>query len=145
MATVTTQYIWPPNWSGEEANLRKIVVQFTGIFDASDTAETNVRKIDVSAFNTIDGVRAGRMSIEKIDYHVQGLNHVTLSFDRHPAIIVARLPQGQGCVDFCKTGGLCDVGEADDGTGDLLLSTDHIASTEGAYTIKVTAKLKEPK
>lgn len=115
---------------------RRLVVQLMSLSDG--TGETNVLKVDKSAFTGPAGIEASSFTIEKINYDVTSMR-VTLSFD-HTSDVVAAVLQGQGCLDYSHVGGLRDAGTG--GAGDILLTTAGHAAGDG-YNIILHLLLQE--
>lgn len=120
--TVTTTQVY----SGP----RRKVTQITNRSDG--TGETNVVKIDISAFTNSNGRTADHMAIDYIEYAVWGFNFVTLAFDHTTDDVLAVL-SGNGYLDYAYMGGFIDP-QSSGGTGDLVLSTDG-AVTDAGYNI----------
>lgn len=110
--TVTTVQVY--------AGPKRKVTQLTNRSDG--TGETNVVKIDISAFTNSNGAVATYMAIDYIEFSVWGFNYVTLAFDHTTDDVMAVL-SGNGYLDYAYIGGFIDP-RSTGGTGDLLLSTD---------------------
>jgi hypothetical protein len=145
---VTTNIRWirPPNWNGETAGYRRIVVHLTGIVSGQAALnETDVVKVNLSEWRTRSGAVPTRTVIEKLRWQIHGLS-VTLEWDRTPDEIIAYLNAGvaadsdSGEIDWAKDGGLVDDGEV--GTGDILLTTTNGAAGD-TYDITITLRLKD--
>lgn len=91
------------------------------LFGDIDTAESDVAKIDISAFTTSVGAIATYTAIDKIEYSVSGVGFVALEWDHTTDDEIAVLA-GQGCIDWTPMGGNIDPRTAG-GTGDILLTT----------------------
>ena len=104
---------------------RRLVVHSTSVSDG--TGETNVVKVDKSAFTGLDGTEPTDFIFEKIEYDVSSMR-VVISVDRTTDQTIAVL-QGQGCLDWTKAGGLLKASAGD--TGDILLTTANHAAGDG--------------
>lgn len=106
---VTTQTVFSGN--------RSLVMRFTNISDG--TGESNVQKVDVSAYTLANGRPATSVVIEKIEYNSFGMA-VKITSD-HTTDVTRAVLQGFGCMDFRSAGGLQTAGV--DGTNDILFTT----------------------
>lgn len=96
---------------------RKLVMKFLDVSDA--TGETNVVKVDKSAFTGIDGTEPSKIVIEKIKYDIQGMSvRVIYDFDTDETVAVLT---SDGLMDFTEIGGLKTSGSG--GTGDIMFTT----------------------
>lgn len=141
--TVTSQWLYPPNWDGNPPNnggVKRIIKRFTCVSDG--TGESNVLKIDISELRTTLGRPAVRTVIEKIVYAQTGFTDIKLTWDRNPAVTICVLLLRNGIMDFKPGGGLVDPGEEGDGTGDILLTSTG-ADSGDAYDITITLRLKD--
>ncbi len=118
---------------------RKYAAKFTCVSDG--TGETNVVKIDISTLTISQppGTAAvTRLSIEEVEWDVQGFTSVRFSFDRTTDQI-AQLMSGRGSVSYAHLGNAIDNGTGD--TGDLLLTS--VGAVSGAtYDITVVCRLR---
>lgn len=141
--TVTTKWVWPPNWDGgfdDNKGTRKWIAQFTNISDG--TGESAVRKINISELFLPDGTTPTRSIIEKIEYDAFGFTSIRLYWDRTPAANIAVLAgNNHACIDYTKEGGNVDPGESGDGTGDFMLTASGATSGD-SYNVKITFRLK---
>lgn len=97
------------------------------------TGESAVVKIDVSAFNNSSGVAGSKISIDRIEYSVNGFNYVHAYWD-HTSDVTVAVMAGSGVRDYTYFGGFHDTGTG--GTGDLTLTTD--GGSDGAsYDITI--------
>lgn len=115
---------------------KKLVVQLTSLSDG--TGETNVVKVDKSTFTGLNGLEPSKFSIQKIEYDVTSMR-VALSFDRTTDVVFAVL-QGQGQLNYQRSGGLVDSTTGD--TGDILLTTAGHAAGDG-YNIILHIRKKD--
>jgi len=141
--TVTTKWIWPPNWDGgfdDNQGTRKWTVQLTGISDG--TGEAAVRKVDISTLFLPNGGTPAKSIIERIEGDSSGYTALRLYWDRTPAENIAVIGgDGNFCLDYTEQGGNVDPGESGDGTGDIMLTTTGYTSGD-SYNIKLTFRLK---
>lgn len=103
------------------------------------TGESGVVKVDVSALTSTKGTTAIYTTINRIEYSVFGMNHVTLAWDATTDDEIAVL-SGQGVLDFFPEGGMTDP-KSTGYTGDIKLTTDG-ATASGGYDITLWLKLK---
>lgn len=103
------------------------------------TGESAVTKVDVSTLTATNGGTPTYTTINRIEYSVFGMNHVTLFWDANTDDEIAVL-SGQGVLEFTPDGGLTDPKSAGT-TGDIKLTTDG-ATASGGYDITIWMKLK---
>ena len=97
------------------------------------TGESAVAKIDVSAFTNSSGATGTKVSIDRIEYSVNGFNYVHAYWD-HSSDITAAVLAGSGVNDYSYFGGFHDPGSG--GTGDVTFTTD--GGSDGAsYDITI--------
>lgn len=111
-------------------------VVLTCISDGS--GESNVSKIDVSGLKIGDGSTASHITIDAIEWNIQGFTYIKLAWD-HTTDDTALVLSGTGDMCFKKCGGLRDPGSAG-GTGDLLLTSVGAGSGD-TYTIVLHVSL----
>lgn len=109
---VTSEYVF----NGE----RRKLLHLTNISDG--TGESAVVKIDVSAITFDFGKVPTYITIDMIEYNIQGFSSVRLFFDATTDDEVAVLPTGMGVIDFSAYGGKTDP-KSTGTTGDVLLTT----------------------
>lgn len=109
---------------------RRHVVALTGISDG--TGESGVVKIDKSTLKDASGQEPSTLTIQKIQWTMQGYTCIKLAFD-HTTDDTAVVIAGDGCLDFAPYGGLKDPASAG-GTGDLLLTSVGAAAGD-TYTV----------
>lgn len=133
---VQTFTIYPePKVGTSTVQSRRQVMKFTNLSDG--TGESGVTKIDISTLTGPNGVAPTKISIQKIQYHVQGMA-IKVYFDRTTDIIIGQL-NGFGCIDYTDVGGLVDIGTGD--TGDVLFTTTgHSAGDTYDITIEFIKK-----
>lgn len=88
-----------------------------------DGTEATVTLADKSAHNGPDGSAVGRFVIEKLEYHINGMQ-VSLQFDHDTDDEIATL-SGHGCIDFTDGGrfqGFIDPNSTG-GSGDITATT----------------------
>lgn len=115
---------------------RRLVVHLTN--DSDGTGESNVVKVDKSAFTGPNGSEPTKLVVEKIKYDVSSMK-VALAWDQTTDETIAIL-QGDGCLDWRKAGGL--IGANTGGTGDILLTTENQTSGDG-YDITLFLRKKD--
>jgi hypothetical protein len=118
---------------------RRIVVHLTNESDGS--GETKVKKINLDDLRLHNGNRPASLTLVKAEGSVSGLNYVTLYWQRNPADIPMLVIPGNGQFCLQPEGGMADPKREEDGTGDILLSTDGAADGD-AYDITLEFKLK---
>lgn len=109
---------------------------FTNISDG--TGETGVVKVDLSTFKIGTGEIATSITIDAVEWNMQGIDYIKLTWD-HTTDDTALVLSGTGEMCFKKCGGLRDPGSAG-GTGDLLLTTG-AATSGGSYTLVLHVSL----
>ena len=93
-------------------------------------------KLDISELRKVDGTVPARTVVEQIRWDISGFNFVRLEWDRAPDSMIAVL-SGRGE----QTKDIVDAGEAGEGPGDIILTTDGMG--DGAsYDIFLTVRLK---
>lgn len=97
---------------------KKYVVKLLNISDG--TGESNVAKVTLSGLTRPDGSVPSRVTIEEIQWAIQGFSYVRLSWDRTTDVVAAYLT-GTGSVDYSNVGGLRESSTGD--TGNILLTT----------------------
>jgi hypothetical protein len=115
---------------------KKLVIQLTNLSDG--TGESGVLKVDKSTYTGLDGTEPSKFVVEKIQFDVTSMR-VALSFDRTTDVVFAVL-QGNGCLDYRKSGGFVDSTTGD--TGDILLTTTGAAAGDG-YDIILHLRKKD--
>lgn len=128
--TVTSEYVF----SGQKRKL----LHLTNISDG--TGESDVVKIDVSAITFENGLTPTYVTIDRIEYNIQGFDYVKLEFDATTDDEVAVLPAGMGVLDFYPFGGKTDP-KTTGTTGDVLLTTGGAASG-ATYDIRIEFRPK---
>ena len=118
------------------AGTRHYVVKLTNISDG--TGESAVTKVDMSTLTGPNGEAPTKISIEKIEYQVDGMQ-VRLFWDATVDDEIAVLA-GQGIFDWTCTGGLHDP-QSSGATGDIKLTTNGHTAGDG-YDITLYLKLK---
>lgn len=114
----------------------RLVVHLTNVSDG--TGESNVVKVDKSAFTGPNGLEPTNFVFERIEYDVSSMR-VLLTLDRTTDQTVAVL-QGQGVMDWKDSGGLLKASSGD--TGDILLTTANHAAGDG-YDITLYLRKKD--
>lgn len=99
---------------------RRRIVQLLNSSDA--TGESAVVKVDVSALTGPDGTAPSKVSIQEVEYDIQGFSAVLLYFDATTDDEALYLPAGSGVKDFTNIGGLHDP-QSTGTTGDIVLTT----------------------
>lgn len=123
--TVTSEYVF----SGH----RRKLLHLTNISDG--TGESGVVKIDVSALTFNFGQVPTYVTVDMIDYDVQGMSSVRLFFDANTDDELAIIPQGSGTIDFAAYGGKTDP-KTTGTTGDVKLTTNGQVSG-GTYDLRI--------
>jgi len=141
--TIKTKWLYPPNWDGElrdKGGWKKVHIIRTCQSDG--TGETDAIVLNISELRTTEGLEVKRTAIESIKWHTYGYYQVILEWDRTPDEHILTLSGDKsGFSDFKSSGGLVDPGEADVGTGDIIVTTTG-ADNYDNYTIELVVKLK---
>ncbi len=117
---------------------RKLIMQFTNLSDG--TGESNVVKVDKSAYTGMNGLEPSSLVIEKIEGEAVGME-VAISVDHTSDEVVARLGGlGRFCIDYRPVGGLQTTGSGD--TGDILFTTNGHAAGD-SYNIVLHIRKKD--
>lgn len=142
--TITTRWIYPPNWHGDlpdKGGWKK--VRIMRICQCAGTGETDAIVLTIADLRTTEGLVVKRTVIEKIRWHTEGYTNITLEWDRTPDEHIYTISgDNTGEADFRSSGGLVDPGEADVGTGDIILTTTGHDSGD-TYTIELVVRLKD--
>lgn len=101
--------------------------------DAS--AETAVKKVDKSALTTFDGTAPSKLTVEAIEWNIQGFSSIDLLWDHGTDILITTL-SGAGEYSWYSAGGKHDTGT---GTGDIALTSRDAAAGD---TYDITLWLK---
>lgn len=127
---VTSEYVF----NGQKRKL----LHLTNISDG--TGESDVVKIDVSALTFESGLTPTYVTVDRIEYNIQGFTSVLLEFDATTDDELAVLPSGMGAIDFFAYGGKTDP-KTTGTTGDVLLTTAGAASG-ATYDIRIEFRPK---
>ena len=119
---------------------RTYVVKLTNQSDG--TGESGVTKIDLRDVRLSNGDTPGSLCLEEVVWSVAGFNYVTLFWDRKPEPIEMLVLKGNGYLDFTEIGGYQDPKKDQDGTGNILLTTDGGADGS-SYQISLCFKPKK--
>lgn len=137
---VNKRWIWPPNWDEtppENGGWKKVEIHLSATCEGQSCAEeSDVVKLDISELRKIDGTAPTRTVVEEIAWDISGFNFVRLEWDRSPDSLIAIL-SGRGH----QKKDITDSGEAGEGSGDILLTTDGIGDGT-SYDIFLTIRLK---
>ena len=137
---INKRWIWPPNWDENAPAIggwKKVEIPLTATCEGqSCDEESDVVKLDISELRKVDGTVPARTVVEQIRWDISGFNFVRLEWDRAPDSMIAVL-SGRGE----QTKDIVDAGEAGEGPGDIILTTDGMG--DGAsYDIFLTVRLK---
>lgn len=121
------------------AGTRRRIIQLINISDA--TGESDVVKVDASALTGPDGTAPTSVTVDAIDYNIQGFSSVVLEWDATTDNVIAVLPAGSGTLDFTYGGGIHDP-KSTGTTGDILLTTVG-ASATATYDITLYLRLED--
>ncbi len=140
--TVTSRHVYPPNWDGYYAGNQKghkrYVVNLTCVSDG--TGESDVRKITVGDYLTVNGDTATRLAIEKVEFSCYGFTSILLEFDGVPDDPICVIGGNDSdCLDYRPVGGIVDNNE--EGTGDIMLTSSGATSGD-SYNITITFRPK---
>lgn len=120
--TITRQWVNPPQYdeaTNDHVGVHRAHVIISGSSDAaSDLTEEQV--VPISVLRTVRGALASNLSVECLKWDLQNMGGVELFFDRSPVVSLGQMADG-GESYFDPP--LADIGEAGDGTGDLVVST----------------------
>ena len=143
--TITTKWVYPPNWDGEirdKGGWKKVHIIRTCRFGGS-TNETDAIVLTIADLRTTEGNIVKRTAVERIKWQTYGLYHVILEWDRTPDEHIFTIAGAKaGSEDFRSSGGLVDPGEADVGTGDIIVTTSGAAQYD-YYVIELVVRLKD--
>ena len=117
---------------------KRRVVQLQNISDG--TGESGVVKVDVSALLKSDGTAPTYVSIEEVEWSIQGFTSVRLHFDANTDDEGVLLAAGNGYKNFRAVGGVVDP-KSTGTTGDIKLTTAGAVSG-GTYDIVLSVRLK---
>lgn len=118
---------------------RHLIQRYTNTSDG--TGETAVQKVDISALLGPDGKNApSSLSIEYIQYSIQGFEAVTLLWDATADDEIATLTS-DGYMDFRDAGGFHDP-QTTGATGDIKFTTVGTAAANDTYDITIKYKKK---
>lgn len=145
--TVTTRWLYPPNWDGfvePRGYLRNgwkhMVVQLTCSSDA--TGETAVRKVTRGDLYGPSGLPCKRIGIDEVIYHVYGMD-IHLYYDMDPIETIVRIPSDMtGTIKGPFYPGIPkneDYGPGE--TGDIMLTSG--IWYDGSYDIILKLRIKE--
>lgn len=113
MATTTTETAL---FNGTRRSVHHLTGRNTDV-----TGETGVQKVDISGLTGPDGVNApSSVTVESIQYNVQGFSSVELLWDHTSDVTIAFLA-GADEVDWLPVGGKKDSGSG--GSGDIILTS----------------------
>lgn len=105
--------------------------RISNTFGATPSDESDVQKVDISTLTAPSGGSPSKVTVDKLDWAIDGINYVILEFDRTTDVEIDTLT-GHHSRDYCKYGGLHDDGSG--GNGDIILTTDGVTDG-GAYDI----------
>lgn len=121
---------------------RSVTYEFTN--ESDGTGESAVRKIDITNLVGRYGVPGidlpDSLALEDISYEINGFNYVTLYWDRQPSDIAIITMVDSGGVSYKEVGGRLDPNREQDGTGDIILTTDGGADGSG---YRIIAKFRK--
>jgi hypothetical protein len=110
-----------------------LVIKLLGLLDTGN--ETNVAKVDKSAYTGVSGTEPSYFRIMKIAYSTNALS-VYLSVDATADVVLARIggtAATSGVLDYSATGGISTSAAGD--TGDILLTTLGTVATTAHYDV----------
>jgi len=143
--TTSTEYIYPRgyqqgDWIEKNNGPRRYCVQLIGEGTGAED-EADVRKLVLADHVTpLCEAASDKFIIEKIEYEIRGFTGISLEFDRVPQKVFFKMGgDNNGKQDFTRWGGLPDDG--DDGTGDILLTTNGGGQYD-VYNIILTFRVK---
>lgn len=142
---IITKWIYPPNFDGElppKGGWRKVHILRTCRYGTS-TNETDAIVLTIADLRTTEGNVVKRTVVERIKWNTYGLYHAILEWDRTPDEHIFTISGDKtGNEDFTSSGGLVDPGEADVGTGNIIITTSGVAQYD-YYTIELVVRLKD--
>jgi len=101
---------------------RRCSYRFTN--ESDGTGESNIRKIDLDDLVRSDGTVPKSLSLDEINYDVNGFNYVVIKWDRSPNDFPIEVMKGTNSKSYRDLGYLHDPGREVSGTGYVLISTD---------------------
>lgn len=110
--------------------------RISNTFGATPNDEADVQKIDISTLTGPDGSAPTSVTVERIQWMVNGIDYVTLEWDHTTDEEIDTL-SGSESRDYTRYGGFHDSGTG--GTGDIILSTSG-ATEGGSYDIYIELK-----
>lgn len=150
------EWVYPPSWDGTYNNnedvtigqvygYRRMIVKASGDDLSSDVVDATL--ITRLALLGPNGETCSGLAIDKVEYNVKNFDQLRLYFDGEEDVSVM-VPDGSGCLDYTKQGGLVDRNTYDDGdyyTGDFKLtaSLPSGASSPGVYELTIHFRPKD--
>ena len=121
---------------------KQYVVVLHGLSDG--TGEVDAIKVDKSALTAQDGAEPSELTVDWIQYAIQGYTALILEWDLGTDELIASLPSGSGYLEFAEAvSGSCGAGPVGTGgTGDIVLTTAG-AKTGARYTIILGVSLED--
>lgn len=107
------------------------------------TGETDAIKVDKSTLVASDGAEPSRLSVDWIQYDIQGYTSVALEWDLTTDELIARLGSGTGFLQFAEASSGANGAEpvGTGSAGDIVLTTSgHISGA--SYTIIIGVGLE---
>jgi hypothetical protein len=117
---------------------RRHCVHRTNISDGTGEAAATV--IDISTLTDPNGRLCTEITIDRIEYNIQGFDSVRLHWDHTTDDEIAVLPAGSGALDWSVGGGKADPKSAG-GTGDVVVTTAG-ALLDATYDITIWGRPK---
>ena len=139
------KFIYPPNFvgtfeSGRKDFPRRYIILCTNYSDG--TGEDDVAKVKRTDLLVSEGIPAGRLALEKIEYDISGMT-VKVEYNNENDEFVAILSAGQGFFEY--PGGYIPEALDEDNefdSGDIIFTTEG-ASDGDTYSIKLTVRPKQ--
>lgn len=110
--------------------------RISNTFGATPSDESDAQKIDISTLTGPGGSAPSSVTVNRINWNIDGINHVILEWDHTSDAEIDTLTRAESR-DYTRYGGFQDHGSG--GNGDIILTTDG-ATEGGSYDIFLELK-----